>query len=430
METYKGKSLLKRFVARLISFKGSPRLVAGSYALGIFLASTPLIGFKVWIGLLLSIVFRLNAPAVLFGVYLVNPFTGPAFYLLAFFVGQVVTGTSFVFQWPEEATFGVIFQAFFGNGSGFMTLVIGGLLLGIPATFLLYQLVFYLLQKYRPVQKQVSADRTDTYALITGASCGLGKALAVALAHEGKNLILVALPGQHLHRMGEELHHAYGVQVQIFEIDLTQSENIFRLSQEILGHFPVDCLINNAGLGGTMPFVNAPAETLDRIIRLNAEAPTLLTRLLLPELMRHPRAYILNVASMASFSPLPFKSVYSASKAYIYAFSRALREELRGTTVSVSVFHPSSILTNFAVSRRIIEQGSLGKTGVLSAGELAGIALKGMRSGRGIIIPGLNNRLNLLIALSIPSPLRLRLFARIFRKEAENSMSPGYHALS
>ena len=261
--------------------------------------------------------------------------------------------------------------------------------------------------------------KTDlkTFTLITGASAGLGKELAIACAKRGMDLILVALPGGNLPRLAAQLRKIYEVQIIPFETDLTREGAVKELVDCVIDRFAVNCLINNAGIGGTSGFLQTPAEAIDRILQLNIRSTVLLTRLLLPELMRHDRSYILSVSSLAAFSPMAYKTVYPASKTFIYHFSRALREELRHTPVSVSVLNPGPILTNFNASRRIMKQGALAKLCLLSTPQIAQAALNGMLRRQAVIIPGWANHLNTLLMQLFPEGIRIHLVSRIVRRE-------------
>lgn len=133
------KAVRQRLIGRLAAIKANPHQIASAYALGFFLGTTPLVGFKVWIALLLSTIFRWSRPAAVIGVYHINSLTGPVFYTIAFFIGKLLLGTQVKFVFPEKITPLAIFNAFMGNGEIFLTLMAGGLLLGIPASLLLYQ---------------------------------------------------------------------------------------------------------------------------------------------------------------------------------------------------------------------------------------------------------------------------------------------------
>ena len=173
------------------------------------------------------------------------------------------------------------------------------------------------------------------YTIITGASCGLGKELAMECARRGRNLLLTALPGENVRQVGAQLADQYNIDVIAFEADLTKTEEIADLAKLINENYEVDMLINNAGLGGALPFLEASPQYIEQIILLNMYALVMLTRFLLPNLKRQENGYILNIASLAAFSPMPFKTVYPASKAFVYSFSRGLDAELKGTGISV-----------------------------------------------------------------------------------------------
>jgi hypothetical protein len=258
---------------------------------------------------------------------------------------------------------------------------------------------------------------SEAYTVITGASMGLGKEFATECARRGRNLVLVALPGQQLAALCGELELKYGIHAVARECDLTDEAVLNRLVENLLDRYSIDQLINNAGIGGTVRFEDSTPEYLDRIIHLNIRATTILTRLLLPELSRHKKSLILNVASVAAFGPLPFKTIYPASKAFIYSFSRSLRNELRRSGVRVVVLTPGPIMTNPDVARRILKQGFLGRLGLLTAYRISQLALNGAARGKEVIVPGLMNRFNRFLIRWIPESWRLALMARIIRKE-------------
>lgn len=255
------------------------------------------------------------------------------------------------------------------------------------------------------------------YTFITGASSGLGREIAIECARRGMNLILAALPGRNLGHLCQSLSSEFGVMAVCFETDLTDKSAIYALAEDILGKYRVNFLVNNAGTGGTAAFDTSSPEYLDNMIQLNIRAVSLLARLFIPELKSHPEAWILNVSSMAAFSPIPYKTVYPASKAFVHSFSRSLGQELRGTPVKVSVVHPGPILTNPDVILRIIRQGTAGKIGLLQAGEIARTAIDGVRAGRSVIVPGFMNKINLLLMRLVPTSLCQAMLSRVIRRE-------------
>jgi short-subunit dehydrogenase len=262
--------------------------------------------------------------------------------------------------------------------------------------------------------------KTEKYTLITGASTGLGRELALECAGMGKNLILTALPGEQINRFGLHLRVQFNVQIKTFETDLTKFGAVEQLVQNIDG-FEIEILINNAGVGGTKSFLEAKTAYIDQIVLLNMRALVLLTHLLLPILRKQGKAYILNIASMASFGPMPFKTVYPASKAFVYSFSRGLGAELKGTGVIVSVAHPGGMRTNAEVTRRIESHNRLIRSTTLSTSKVAKICIRQLLKGDELIIPGFMNKISWLILKMVPVWMRLRIMRSTLQKEIKMS---------
>ncbi len=262
--------------------------------------------------------------------------------------------------------------------------------------------------------------KTEKYTLITGASAGLGKELAEECARLGQNLLLVALPGEDIFRTGLNLSLRYQVRVNTFEFDLTESDAVECLVDQV-SYYPIDVLINNAGTGGTKAFLEATAEYIDRIVLLNMRALVLLTRLLLPVLKKQGRAYILNIASMASFGPMPFKTVYPASKAFVYSFSRGLGAELKGTGITVSVAHPGGMRTNPEVTSRIESHNRLVRSTALPVSTVARICIRQLLKDDELIIPGFMNKLSWLVLKIVPVWLRLKIMRSTLQNEIRNT---------
>jgi len=260
--------------------------------------------------------------------------------------------------------------------------------------------------------------KTDlNYTLITGASLGLGREFAIACAKRGMNLLLVSLPGENLPALGKDLSEKYEIDAMIYEYDLTKKEALFELIGLINDHYSVNMIINNAGFGGCMHFGSSSTDYLDNMIQLNIRAVSLITRLMIPELMRHPKAWILNISSMAGFSPMPYKTIYPASKAFIYSFSRGLAEELKNTPIHISVVSPGPIMTNEDVISRINKQGFFGKLCVYKAEYIASTSLNQMLKGKHVIVPGFPNKLYRLLLKMVPLSIRLGFLSKVFLRE-------------
>lgn len=260
-----------------------------------------------------------------------------------------------------------------------------------------------------------------SYSIVTGSSQGLGKALAYELASRGKHLILVSLPGEGLEQLAHELSEIYPVEVLYYETDFSKHASVYEFAEWVNSRYKVNILVNNVGIGGTFSFTDMDATYIDSLISINVRTTALLTKLLLENLNSHPQAYVLNVASIASFSPIPYKTVYPASKAFIYSFSRSLKEELRKTNVSISVLHPGPMMTNDRVTQLIIWQGRLGKFGLLPTEQIARIAISNLFHKRAVIIPGWLNKVTWVVMKTVPTKMLLRLGTALFKKELEFS---------
>ncbi|HBG53548.1 MAG TPA: short-chain dehydrogenase, partial [Rikenellaceae bacterium] len=176
-------------------------------------------------------------------------------------------------------------------------------------------------------------------------------------------------------------------------------------------------LINNAGTGGSIRFEEAGTDYLDRIIQLNIMATTLLTRQLIPNLLAQKKAYILNVSSMAAFSPIGYKTIYPASKVFVHFFSRSLYQEYKHTNLFVSVVNPGPMKTNPEVTRRIEKQGFFSHWGVMDPAKVAAISIRQLFKRDTLIMLGFANGLNWLVLKLVPIYIRLPLLSRAVKKE-------------
>jgi short-subunit dehydrogenase len=245
--------------------------------------------------------------------------------------------------------------------------------------------------------------RTKNFALITGASEGFGKALALECAARHINLVLVALPGSGLSSLCCYIERNFGVTTYHLEHDLSKKEECDNLFNEIRRlRIPINILINNAGIGGTHYFDERDTEFYYKQIELNVVSPTLLTHLFLQDLLRHSPAYILNVSSLASFFYLPKKQVYGATKSYLVAFSKSLRRELKGKGISVSVICPGGMNTNPQMVFQNLNTHGLSRWSIMNPEEVAIIAIDGMLKKKELIIPGFWNKLFMLFDKLLP----------------------------
>lgn len=255
------------------------------------------------------------------------------------------------------------------------------------------------------------------YALITGSSSGIGKCFAYECAKRDMNVILVALPGTGLIEVGEDIGNRFNIKVHTYETDLTQPNAAQQLYDWCISNeLQVSILVNNAGIGYEGEFEKLHPAFCEKLMQLNTQTIVMLTRLFVPELRKVENAYILNVSSMASFSPMPYKSMYAASKAFVYSFTRALREELRNTTISVSVLCPGPVLTNPAAKTAIAGHGAAIKLIVKKPEQVAAVALKKMLNGKAMIVPGTATKVYLAVMKTLPNSIQQFLIGWQFRK--------------
>ena len=257
-----------------------------------------------------------------------------------------------------------------------------------------------------------------SYAVITGASGGLGRALAYELAKRKINLILVSLPNEGLSKLAEDLKN-HDVAVVYYETNLTDKKNIETLTEWINKNYEVRILINNAGIGGSKRFVEADMDYIYDMIQLNVTSTSLMTRGLLPNLLNQREGYVLNVSSMAAFTPMGYKTVYPASKAFVHHFTRGLNEELKDTNVFVSVVNPGPMKTNKDVTQRIERQSVLAKIGLMTPEEVAKISIRQLFKRDSMIMVGLGNGINWLLMKIIPIWVRLPVVTKAIKRELE-----------
>jgi len=230
-------------------------------------------------------------------------------------------------------------------------------------------------------------------ALVTGASSGIGRAIAVRLAADGSDLVLVARRRDLLEALAEELRSAWGVEVEVLVADLTGSAELARVEERLREDGrPVDLLVNNAGLGAQGRFADIPLDWQERQIRLNVLAPVRLTHVALEGMLSRGRGGVLNVSSIAGTQPLPNLATYAATKAYLSSFSHSLHEEVRRSGVAVTALLPGFTRTEFhdaaGMSRSIVPGAAWMSAEVVAAAGLGAVA-----RGRAQCVPGLGYRL-------------------------------------
>ncbi|MCH7975169.1 MAG: SDR family oxidoreductase [Bacteroidetes bacterium] len=255
----------------------------------------------------------------------------------------------------------------------------------------------------------------DRSILITGASSGIGEAMARQLAPVGSHLILVARSEDKLNALAEECREQ-GSRADVFAHDLSHNGSAQKLYDNIAGAgHRVDVLINNAGFGKGGAFVNFPVEAYEQMITLNAASLTSLTRLCLPGMIERGSGGVLNVASVAGFMPIPYFSVYAATKAFVLSFSEALHAELKGTGVHVSCLSPGPTETGFATAA---DMEKVVGGPVETAEKVAALGLDALSHNKRTAISGAYNRVQALSSRFVPRKLTMAISER-YMKGAE-----------
>jgi short-subunit dehydrogenase len=256
-----------------------------------------------------------------------------------------------------------------------------------------------------------------SFALITGASRGIGKSIATELAGRKFNVLLVARDEQMLKEHALLLRSTYYVQVDFFAIDLTEDGAVDKLMRwlEERGYI-VSILVNNAGYGLSGSMDSYSFLEHKNMMSLNMEVPVALTYRLLPMLSSQKKSYILNVGSSASYQSVPGMNIYAASKSFILSFSRGLCYELRNTSVSVSVVSPGATDTDFTTRAKIFGQKAIKmvKATNMSPQAVAKIAIDGMLKGQTEIVAGLINKVGVLLAWLLPKRIIEKSIADIY----------------
>lgn len=230
-------------------------------------------------------------------------------------------------------------------------------------------------------------------ALVTGASSGIGWALAELLAEAGYDLVLVARQERRLEDLAASLEQRWQARSLVVVADLSRPESPRLVADRVQAEgLRVEVLVNNAGFGGLGPFA---AQDLDRalsMIQVNVTSLTALTRLFLPGMLERRCGRILNVSSTASFQPGPLMAVYYATKAYVESFTEALAEELTGTGVTVTSLAPGPTETGFQAAAGA-ESAPLFRGSMPGAMSVARAGFDAMMRGRRLVVPGLRNKI-------------------------------------
>ena len=256
----------------------------------------------------------------------------------------------------------------------------------------------------------------EVYALVTGGSKGIGKAIAVALASRGSHLLLIARNNTELAQTAVEIKAQYNVKVDFMAIDLAladAAEQVFNWIAE--KNYSVNILVNNAGFGAWGSFTNLTLTDQMKMVDVNVSTLVKLCHLFTPMLKAHNKAYILNISSTAAYQALPTLAIYAASKSFVLSFSRAINYELRKTSVGVTCVCPGPVETNFANRAGLAALDKMAQKFNMQPTEVAEIAVKAMFKRKTEVIPGFSNKIGAFAARILAKRFLEKTAASIYK---------------
>lgn len=252
------------------------------------------------------------------------------------------------------------------------------------------------------------------YALVTGASSGIGECFARALAARGRNLVLVARSKAKLEALADELRGASSIQAAPVEFDLCVPGAAAGLADRLRARkVQIDLLVNNAGFGGRGEFARLSLDRQLEMVRLNVGALVELTHLVLPSMIERRHGAIITVSSTAGFQPVPYIAVYAATKAFVTSFSLALEEELKSHGVVVVTLCPGGTRTRFFDASGYTPPHYPG--GLQAPEEVVEAALRALDRGGGLVVPRLLNRLGVFVERFVPRSWVRQVAGRMHR---------------
>ena len=233
-------------------------------------------------------------------------------------------------------------------------------------------------------------------ALVTGASSGIGAAFAERLAQDGYDLIMVARRRDRLEALAGQLQASHKADIEVLVADLSQPDALHEVEKRIAGDTSLEILVNNAGFGGYMPFVELDPDKAEELINLQVLAVTRLSRAALPGMMARGRGSIINVSSRLAFSgsmgssQLPKRATYAGTKSFINTFTQLLQSELEGTGVQLQALCPGLVQTEFH-EQVGIDPNRYPAAIVMKPEDVVEASLAGLKLGEVICVPALED---------------------------------------
>jgi len=248
----------------------------------------------------------------------------------------------------------------------------------------------------------------EEYIVITGASSGIGYEMANQLAEQKKNLILVARTENKLQQMQAELMERHGIAVQYYATDLSDVNAAIAFHQVVnYQNYLVTHLVNNAGVGNYGNFTETSLEEELNMIQLNISSLVALSKLFAQDMVKRKSGRIMNIASVVAFLPMPYFSVYSATKAFVKAFSETLAAELEGSGVDILSLYPGTVDTGFTTPE--MQTTNLHKTKPMDAKKVAVQGVEHLLHGKGKNVVGFQNWFNTKLPNFVPDSMMMKI---------------------
>jgi uncharacterized protein len=255
----------------------------------------------------------------------------------------------------------------------------------------------------------------DKWALVTGASAGIGLELARQLAAAGTNLILTARRTERLQALADEFAAKYRTKTEVFAADLTEPNAPKQIYAFTNGRgIEIDLLVNNAGFGAFGYVHKIPVQRMAEMIQVNCTAVVTLTQFYVPAMIARRRGDVMIVSSVAAFQPVPFNSAYAATKAFDLLFAEGIAEELRPFGVSVCALCPGSTTTEF---QQVAKQPDRTFRSPETAEKVARVGLEGMARGETCVISGGKNFLMVELERLVPRRFVAKMAAKMMQPQ-------------
>ncbi|MEP6645479.1 MAG: SDR family oxidoreductase [Saprospiraceae bacterium] len=255
-----------------------------------------------------------------------------------------------------------------------------------------------------------------SYALITGASGGIGWAMAKELASAKHDILLLARSEEQLKSNADDLRKNFGVKADYLAIDLSVQDAALKVATWLREkNFAIDILINNAGFATWGKLQDLSRQELNEMMFLNMVTLSDMCKVLLPMLQLNKHAYILNVSSTSAYQAVGTLASYAATKAFVLVFSRGLHKELKGTNVSVSCLSPGPTSTGFVDRAHMEVIKEKAEKFSVTPESVAKIAIKGMYAKKAEIIPGALNYVAAKMAEIMPKSITEKIAMDLYK---------------